>query len=96
MYIQRVLEAVKDERWQEFRRSLKGLPTSDKLEKLRDYWTERHTIANVGTALTFWDECDSCVQVDNYIKALCRGGQLYPRQNLVVALKSDWQLDIKR
>jgi hypothetical protein len=94
VYIQRVYEAVKDEKWQTFRKSLKGLPTQDKLDRLRDYWEDNHDHPAARYSLDL--DCNLCLQVDNYIKALCRGGQLYPRQDIGTAFDRDWQLDIKR
>jgi hypothetical protein len=58
-----VNEAVKDERWQQFRRSLKGRPTQKKLELL-DWW------------LQYRCSKQAQIQVHNYIGALKRGGQL--------------------
>lgn len=55
--------AVGDKAWQEFRVSLKGLSTEDKLDKLLS-WRKAHT------------DRRGQVQVDNYINALKRGGQL--------------------
>lgn len=77
----RVQEAVKDEAWQEFRRSLKGLPTAQKLDRLQEYW-EAHKFHDY--AKHAWypldpvPDCDQCIQVDNYLKALMRGGQIEP------------------
>lgn len=41
-------------------------------------------------------DCDVCVRLDNYIKALCRGGQLYPGESLETVLNQDWKPRIKR
>ena len=65
----RIAEAVDDEKWQEFRVSLKGLSTEDKIRRLRSYdWNGEHEGEEA--------DCDTCIRIDNYIKALCRGGQL--------------------
>lgn len=56
---------VNDPEWQKFRLSLKGLPTTEKLDKL-DAWYGLPSQASRRTR----------VQVDNYINALRRGGQL--------------------
>jgi hypothetical protein len=58
-----IMEAVKDSDWQEFRISLKGLPTKRKLERLA-VWKEDHKGRKAE------------VQVENYINALKRGGQI--------------------
>ncbi len=61
-----ILKCVKDPKWQAFRRSLKGLPTATKLRNLRRYKSN-----NPG-------RCTD-VQVENYLNALRRGGQLPPK-----------------
>jgi len=58
-----ILEAVDDPKWQEFRLSLKGIPTHRKLIMLDEY-LRTHT-----------SDVDK-IRVDNYINALLRGGQL--------------------
>lgn len=58
-----IREAVRDEAWQKFRRSLKGLSTEEKLRKLRA-WKRAHPGRKAE------------VQVQNYINALKRGGQI--------------------
>lgn len=55
--------ATKDEAWQRFRLTLKGIPTFKKLEYLKIYRPEIPTRRVQ-------------VQLDNYINALKRGGQL--------------------
>lgn len=57
---------VKDEVWQGFRASLKGLSTEVKLDWLRGWLETNIDMAPRRTR----------VQVDNYINALKRGGQL--------------------
>ena len=61
-----IQEAIKDEEWQTFRKSLKGVSTHEKLERLKDYY------------LTWGGAQNNKVQtqVCNYINALKRGGQL--------------------
>lgn len=54
-----------DEDWQAFRRSMKGLPTPEKLSMLLS-WQLKNSHRGRRTQ----------VQVDNYINALKRGGQL--------------------
>jgi hypothetical protein len=58
-----IQDAVKDPQWQAFRKTLKGLSTSVKLRRLRQYAKE-----NQGRRAQ--------VQVQNYINALKRGGQI--------------------
>lgn len=76
----RIAEAVDNEEWQEFRVSLKGTSTQYKINQLEQYWLTSHD----------WDvpgghngsDCDVCIRVDNYVKALCRGGQLHTGMSL--------------
>lgn len=56
--------AIRDPEWQAFRLSLKGLSTTEKLRKLRG-WLARHSSSEKAR-----------IQVQNYINALKRGGQL--------------------
>lgn len=60
--------AVEDPYWQCIRRGMKGLPTEEKLDILNSYLF----FAIHGGILP--RACE--VQVDNYINALLRGGQL--------------------
>lgn len=98
----RIAKAVDDEEWQKFRVSLKGLPTIRKVELLRKYFVEsthKDKIwrgAAVQEHLDNNGNCDVCIRVDNYIKALCRGGQLYAGESLKTALNSDWNLLVKK
>jgi hypothetical protein len=98
-YAQRVREAVDDEEWQEFRRSLKGMDTASKLNNLRDWYNDRpHTHVTQefpgGTATHGRDTCKPCIQLDNYLKALARGGQLPRGVGIVDAAVWDWNLRI--
>jgi hypothetical protein len=97
----RIAKAVDNEAWQKFRVSLKGNSTADKLSELEVYLqTTDHT--NATREYTGWledhdrEDCDVCIRVDNYIKALSRGGQLFARESLVTALLCNFQLSIKR
>lgn len=99
-YSRRVAQAVDNEDWQKFRLSMKGKPTETKLEMLQKYWTDKHN-SHTGrlfydSAMHFadWMNCPFCVRVDNYIKALCRGGQLCPRESLDTVLNQDWHPNI--
>ena len=53
--------AIKDDEWQMFRISLKGLSTSEKYERLL-YWLKKHPTEQAK------------IQVTNYVNALKRGG----------------------
>jgi len=93
----RIAQAVDNEEWQEFRVSLKGKSTAEKLTHLKRYWNNNvhgHVI-KVSAPVSQYEHCDYCIRVDNYIKALCRGGQLYPGESLLTALAASWNLDIK-
>jgi hypothetical protein len=92
---ERIREAVSDPEWQKFRLALKGTPTMDKLEKLKYYLrtsTHSHPLYGIQDVTA----CDVCIQVDNYIKALCRGGQLFPGASLQQALDCNWKLGIRK
>lgn len=97
----RIAEAVDNEEWQKFRLSMKGKSTQDKLEMLHGYWLtevdeERSHVASVILNAACRQDCDICIRVDNYIKALCRGGQLYPGESLETAVAANFDLRIKR
>lgn len=95
---ERIALAVKDEGWQQFRLSLKGQPTVCKLSMLRTYyrvgWHLQGPIE--GQCRDGLPDCDICVRVDNYIKALCRGGQLFAGESLQSMLDQEWRPRIKR
>lgn len=59
---------VRDAEWQTFRVSLKGLSTEEKLKRL-DCWRADHMDQGL---LPLRNQ----VQIDNYLNALKRGGQL--------------------
>lgn len=91
----RIAQAVDQEEWQLFRLRMKGKSTQDKLDMLRAYFDEKVN----GDCLDGTDSYDDvCIRVDNYIKALCRGGQLYAGESLETALtaKPAFGLRIKR
>lgn len=91
----RIAEAVDNESWQEFRVSLKGLSTKTKLWKLEEYIKSNCGCAHDGTTKVDFD-CDYCVRVDNYIKALCRGGQLWSGETLQTVLMQEWVVRVKK
>jgi hypothetical protein len=55
-------KAIRDPEWQEFRKSLKGLSTAEKLKRL-DQWKRKHNNSRKAQ-----------VQITNYLNALKRGG----------------------
>lgn len=61
---------VEDAEWQKFRLSLKGLPTHVKLQKLLE-WRAQHQPFSYALVPK-----KTQVQIDNYLNALKRGGQL--------------------
>lgn len=67
-------EAVKDPYWQCIRRGLKGISTEEKLNILHQYRTD--TILRSQFLDRSEVERMGQIQVDNYINALLRGGQL--------------------
>lgn len=72
-----IQEAVKDPEWQKFRRSLKGIPTEEKLSKLSNYFL-------ISMSLYEGKEFEKCkTRVMNYINALKRGGQLDTKGRVV-------------
>jgi TctA family transporter len=96
---QQIAEAVNDEDWQTFRRSLKGQPTNAKLRMLHTYWlvTALSGKHNVDVMLRVpGTDCAICTRVDNYLKALARGGQLHAGVNLRMAINQKFELDIKK
>ena len=90
---EQIRKAVDQQEWQIFRIQLKGKPTERKLQELKEYFEEKVN----GDCLDGTDSYDDvCIRVDNYIKALCRGGQLYAGESLETALSSNWNLLVKK
>lgn len=94
-YAETVRKAVDDPKWQEFRKSLKGLTTERKIEKLSNYYFDnldpaKHAGIEPCGPSRSEDWCDVCVRIDNYIKALCRGGQLYAGTDLWYAFEKQF------
>lgn len=87
----RIAQAVDDQEWQEFRVSLKGQSTWRKLSRLFAYWSTNDPLECKDDG----KDCDVCIRVDNYIKALCRGGQLHPGESLETALLVNFSLDVR-
>lgn len=68
-----IRDAVRDDKWQDFRLSLKGLSTEKKLDRLEWYlMLKEHQGEGFGVIQT---------RVANYINALLRGGQLKRNKN---------------
>jgi len=76
----RIAEAVDNEEWQKFRLSLKGWPTEYKIAQLIKYYCSHggHCSDYGMTTAEKREQENVRIRVDNYVKALCRGGQLYP------------------
>lgn len=77
-----VQRAVNNGAWQSFRKSLKGKPTQEKIDLLQCHW------------IAFGAERTTQIQIDNYIKALCRGGQLPKGTSLDTLVDSNWKVVI--
>lgn len=88
----RIAQAVDNQEWQEVRLSMKGESTERKLQILHWYYGygEHQSITRE------CDDCDVCIRIDNYIKALCRGGQLYPGESLETVIDASWKPQTKR
>jgi hypothetical protein len=87
---QHIKEAVDNEEWQKFRLSLKGTQTSSKLSSLRQYLAE-------GLRLNLLEYNLRKTRVDNYLKALARGGQIEPAPwGMYVADLNSGCLEIRR
>jgi hypothetical protein len=85
-YAEVVAKAVNDEKWQKFRKSLKGMSTADKLSELEAYWDLTHDPVSTFDK-RHHEECAVCTRVDNYLKALARGGQLFAGVSLDQAMQ---------
>lgn len=92
---ERIRLAVDNEDWQRYRRMMKGQSTEMKLKMLRNYYAEGENHFMRGGQCPDKDcslkvdaeEFENYkIRIDNYIKALCRGGQLYAGESLETAL----------
>jgi hypothetical protein len=72
----RIAQAVDNEEWQKFRLSLKGKSTPQKLAMLDKYYDENRNAVEQHPNDVF-------IRVDNYLKALARGGQIAPSDRYV-------------
>lgn len=70
------LFCVQDEEWQGIRLSMKGVPTRRKLEILRRYFERKGFVDAQGVLQRDKTDRRYLCQVDNYLGALRRGGQL--------------------
>jgi hypothetical protein len=75
MSTREILKAVRNENWQKFRESLKGLQTEEKLQRLLKYWSR--------TTHSLSENRMRKVRIWNYINALRRGGQLGPNYEIM-------------
>lgn len=66
---------VQDEEWQGIRLSMKGVPTHEKLAILKEYYERKGCFLVDRVVRGMTHERYLC-QVDNYLGALRRGGQL--------------------
>ena len=92
----RIAQAVDCEIWQRFRLSMKGKSTAEKLRMLKNYWEGMLHTTHYGERFTDTDDCDICIRVDNYLGALCRGGQLPEKSTLLKALECRFNLEIQK
>jgi hypothetical protein len=93
----RIAAAVDDEEWQQFRLSLKGMDTQSKINNLREYYLDRIVMLGGRDDEESRKICsDVCTRVDNYLKALARGGQLEKGVSLEQALAWDWNFKIRK
>ena len=88
----RIAQAVDDQEWQEIRLGMKGIPTESKLKMLEWYYGygDHQNIVQECT------DCDVCIRIDNYIKALCRGGQLNSGESLATIVMASWKPIIRK
>ena len=90
----RIAQAVDNEEWQYFRVGLKGVNTREKLARLRTYYEVSSHAHYPDKGADTDDNCDVCIRIDNYIKALCRGGQLKSDESLATALSARFNLEV--
>lgn len=101
-YKARVANAVNDEEWQKLRHSLKGKTTETKLDELELYWLRTHDEIRLEAGVSHRRNainlisCNVCIRVDNYIKSLCRGGQLNQGESLQSVIDQRWLPPIRK
>ena len=86
--MQQIWDAVADDNWQRVRISMKGITTEQKLKVCHLYYIEH--------ASNQTEKREVDIRIDNYLKALCRGGQLYAGSGLDKALELNWKLEIRK
>lgn len=86
--MRQIWDAVDDDTWQKTRISMKGRTTKEKLEICKEYY-EKYNAEQT-------DSQEVDIRIDNYLKALCRGGQLFAGSGLEKALERNWRLDIRK
>ena len=86
--MQQIWDAVDNDHWQEVRRSMKDMPTAEKLLTCQWYYDKFHKEQS--------DKREVDIRIDNYLKALCRGGQLFAGSGLDKALELKWKLPIRK
>lgn len=86
--MQQIWDAVADDHWQSVRISMKGVSTQRKLEICEEYYSYH--------AGTQTEKREVDIRIDNYLKAICRGGQLYAGSGLDKALELNWNLPIRK
>lgn len=85
---QKVLDAVADPEWQKFRQSLKGTSTQYKLKELLQYLKDNNDSEERNKVY---------LRVDNYLKALARGGQIAPEgTNEYIGKLRDGKLRVRK
>ncbi len=77
-------DAIKDEEWQQIRLNLKGSTTEMKLKVLKLYYDD------------YKDSRKVKIIIDNYLKALARGGQLHPGVDIQQAIEKDFKLEVRK
>jgi len=89
----RIAQAVDNRDWQKFRVSLKGISTRDKLTKLLEYHNDE--LKKLGALMATEQISDRDVlrqvddikiRIDNYLKALARGGLIDVSRNYMLDL----------
>ena len=83
-----IWKAVDDPMWQTTRISMKGISTQNKLYICEEYYRQHAPKQS--------EEREVDIRIDNYLKALCRGGQLFAGSGLDKALESNWNLEIRK
>jgi hypothetical protein len=78
-----IQSAIRDANWQEFRLSLKGISTREKLNRLQGYLEEDSSQVRQ-------------IRVQNYLNAIARGGQIEPCNKSLAVIDQVRQATIRR